>query len=173
MKDDKIYLGQVLKLTNKQIIKEFENKNREKELKRETGKIVLTDEKFVPVNIGSMTTDGEYPYEKSKFRDSYYMDFGFTTDLRLSDGLFYCLNGICWIEHHECYEEGGQEMIKQHYVYVNTFYMNKLGEVILGKQIVLDFVTQAQKIPNTDAYAYEVKLLSPLRKTIYPLRKVS
>ena len=70
MKDDKIYLGQVLKLTNKQIIKEFENKNREKELKKETGKIVLTDEKFVPVNIGSMTTDGEYPYEKSKFRDT-------------------------------------------------------------------------------------------------------
>ncbi|MBP7172877.1 MAG: hypothetical protein KBA33_02255 [Cloacibacterium sp.] len=46
--------------------------------------------------------------------------------------------------------------------------MNKLGEVILGKQIVLEFVTQRQKIPHTDAYAYEIKLLSPVKKTIHP-----
>lgn len=169
LKDDKVYLGQVLKLKNKQIIKEFEKQNRERELKKETQKINLSDKKFIPVNVKPMESDTEFPYEKSKFRDSYYMDFGFTTDIKLSDGLFYCLNGICWIEHHECYESKEQEAVKQHYVYVNTFYMNKLGEIILGKQIVLDFITQAQKVPNGGFYGYEVKVLSPgIRKTIYP-----
>jgi len=169
LKDNKIYLGQVLKLKNKQIIKKFEKKNDENELKKENQKFILSDKKFTPVNVKPMTSDEKFPYEKSEYRDSYYMDFGFTTDIKLSDGLFYCLNGICWIEHHECYENNEQEAIKQHYVYVNTFYINKLGEVVLGKQIVLDFVTQAQKVPNGGFYAYEVKILSPgIKKTTYP-----
>nr|MBP7172876.1 LysM peptidoglycan-binding domain-containing protein [Cloacibacterium sp.] len=95
LKNEKIYLGQVLKLKNKETIKEFEKKNREKELKKETEKITLADEKFSPVNVNYSFEGVEFPYEKSEFRDTYYMDFGFTTDLRLSDGLFYCLNGIC------------------------------------------------------------------------------
>lgn len=167
LKDEKIYLGQVLKLKNKELIKDFENRNHEKEFKEEKEKILLTDKKFVPINAKYTANNIEFPYEKSNFRDSYYMDFGFTTNLKLSDGLIYCLNGISWIEHHECYDAIGQDMVKKHYVYVNTFYMNKLGEVILGKQVYLDFVTQRQKIPHTDAYSYKIKLLSPVQKSVY------
>jgi|GEM_PF-6159151 len=169
LKEDKLYLGRVINLQNKNIIKVFEKHNNEKEFRKKINKTnVLAKDLFINNIKYKSNINLEYPFESFKLRDRYYMNFGFTGNFILEDGLNYCLNAICWIEHHECYETHEQGTLKTHFIYINVFYINKLGEVVFGKQIHLDFKTQAQKVPNSGAYAYEIKLLTDIKKTVHP-----
>ncbi|MDR6404842.1 MULTISPECIES: LysM peptidoglycan-binding domain-containing protein [Chryseobacterium] len=171
--DDKTYIGQVLKINKKEIIKDAERKNNEKEIKKP---IIKKSE-----NLDNYTTEVQkfisdqnslFAYENFKMRDRYYMDFGFTENLVMYDEDFksdinFCMNAICWIEHHECYDTHEIDAIKNHFIYVNVFYVNKVGKVLLGKQIHLDFKTQSQKVPQGGFYSYEKKLLTPINKNKY------
>ncbi|SEH35090.1 LysM peptidoglycan-binding domain-containing protein [Chryseobacterium culicis] len=171
--DDKVYLGQVLKVDKKELIKEFEKRNNEREARKplirknkNLDKLVTDGPKYIP------TLNSTFPHEEFKMRDRYYMDFGFTENQVIYDEDFksdinFCMNAICWIEHHECYDTYEIDTIKDHFIYVNVFYMNKLGKLVSGKQIHLDFKTQSQKVPQGGFYAYEKKLLTPINKKIH------
>lgn len=167
LKEDKIYLGQVINLQNKNIIQNFESINNEKAFRKKANKSNSPKDLLINNIKYKSNLNIEYPFESFKFRDRYYMSFGFTTNLFLEDGLNYCLNAICWIEHHECYETHEQGTLKTHFIYINIFFINKLGEIVSGKQIHLNFKTQAQKVPNAGAYAYELKLLTDIEKTVH------